>query len=711
MPILALLAVLAGAPLTEPVPGPAPRNQYQPRAASNGDGYLVLWTDQRAYPQTTYATRVSAEGEVLDRTGIRLSETDMFGQSMVWAGTSYVIAWMKDDKFWLMRIDADGNVVDGPRVVMDHAHPWSMAFDGTHIVITYVRPDGIYWEPHALFLTREAEVVKDVKLADQGDFGPPIVASNGSHFVAVWQTMSVVNTVRSVDGVRFTIDGPGPVVRLLHDARQIMPRLTSDGRDFLLLLYDDHVFRHAARHVSADLGTVGAAVMLPAALRDAAMALWVGDHYVVTGDNGATISATRLDRNGQLLDTGTIQELASSGSAPGSSSATNGRDVFVTWAGAQNPPSDVYEPLDIYGATASGTTLARTSSSILSIASPRQFDPAVASSGTNLLTVWSEASGVYARRNALDGRPLDASPLRLADRAEHVSVVFDGAGYVVAWSNGSELVTRRIAVSGGLTTSGGARVALDSSAPLALASDGDVTLLAWASRDGVKAVRLGKNATFADTVPLTLTSDDTISALSVAASDGGDFLVAWGDTFFTEHGGMNPVNVLAARVTRSLLNLDPNGFEIAATPAGEGYPSVAWNGSEWLVVWQRGNEIHGRRVARDRTLLDDDTLLATNARLPRLAWNGGYTLAWTAGLPYGPNTLHAARFPRLGAPLTGVTTLGEVEAFGRQSAFLAPVGGTVVIAYARIAREPAYGGVMRAFLTELEAPRRRSARH
>lgn len=711
MPILALLAVLAGAPLTEPVPGPAPRNQYQPRAVSNGDGYLVLWTDQRAWPQATYATRVSAEGEVLDRTGIRVSESDMFGQSMIWAGTSYVIAWAKDDQFWLMRIDAGGHVVDGPRVVMAHAHPWSMAFDGTHLVITYVRPDGIYWEPHALFLTREAEVVKDLKLADQADIGPPIVASNGTHFVAVWQALSAVNTILSVDGVRFTIDGPGPVTRLLHDARQLAPRLTSDGRDFLLLMYDDNAFRHVARSVSADLATVGAPVTLPAALRDSAMVLWVGDHYVVTGDSGSTISAARLDRNGQLLDAGTIQELAYSGSAPGSFSATNGRDVFVTWAGAQNPPSDIYEPLDIYGATASGSTLQRKSSAILSIASPRQFDPAVASSGTNLLTVWSEASGVYARRNALDGRAVDASPIRLTDRAEYVSVVFDGAGYVVAWSNGRELITRRIAVSGGLAATGGARVTLDTAAPLALASDGDVTLLTWASSDGVKAARLGKNATLADTIPLTLTSDSTISALSVAPSGGGDFLVAWGNTFFTEHGGMNPVNVLAARVTRSLLNLDPNGFEIAATPAGEGYPSVAWNGTEWLVAWQSGNDIRARRVARDRTLVDDDTLLATNARLPRLAWNNGYTLAWTAGLPYGPNTLHAARFPRLGAPLTGVTTLGEVEPFGPQSASLAPVLGTVILAYARIAREPAYGGVMRAFLATLDTPRRRSARH
>ncbi len=725
MPLLALLAVLAGAPLSDPVPGPAPRNQYGARAVSNGEDYLVVWTDPRTFPMATYATRMTASGEVLDRMGIRLVDQAMFAQAMVWSGTSYVIAWSDVQNFWLMRVDRDGAIVDGPRIVVQGAQPGDAAFDGSHIVISYFRDIGINREPHALFLTPDAEIVKDVKLADASEIGPPMLAWNGSQLAAAWLAFSNVYGVYAVDGVRFTIDGTvGAVTRLLDNTQQLHPRIASDGRDFLLLMYDDNIFNHVARHVSADLAMVGNPVVMPAGLRDSGMVLWAGDHYVVTGENGPTINAVRLDRNGQLLDAQAkmLQQVPYVGSAPGSFSATNGRDLLVTWSAAQDSSAAAGEPFDIYATTASGSTLQRTSSELVSIATPRQVNPLVASSGSNLLTLWQEDSGLYARRNALDGRALDAAPIRIATRAENVSVTFDGAGYVVAWSawDGTtqfELVTRRIAMNGALQASGGTRITTPTTTPLALASDGETTLLAWASSNGVQAARLTRDATLVDTVPLTLTSDGTISALSLAPNDAGEFLVAWGTTFFTEHGGMNPLNVLAARVTSSLTNLDARGFFIASTTEGEGYPSVAWNGSEWLVVWQRGmSEIRGRRIARNGMQLDvdfDGLLIAANAKLPVLAWNGAYTLAWTAATPPypGPNALYAARFAQPGGPLTGVTRLGESEIVGQRSAFLADVHGRTVVAYARIAREPEFGGVMRAFLTQLDAPRRRASRH
>jgi hypothetical protein len=714
MPLLALLAVLAGAPLTEPVPGPAPNNQLSARVVSNGSDYLAVWTDRRSLPAATYATRVTADGRVLDGTGIHLTDEPMYTPAMVWAGDSYVIAWTADQDVWLLRIDRDGAIVDGPRVVVEDAHHATAAFDGTHVVLGYYQyASGFFFEPHALFLTRDAVAVKDVTLAGRGDYGPPMIAWNGSHFAAAWLTVTNNNTVLHVDGVRFTVDGPiGPVTRLLDDPKQYNPRLVSDGRDFLLLTYDDNVFRHFARHVSADLGTVGEAVMLPAELRGSAMALWMGDHYVATGDSGSQISAVRLDREGRLAsEVRTIREILFSGSEPGSFAATNGRDLLVTWSGVQHSATENAEPFDIYGATVSGSTLGHEATALLSIAAPRQTEPAVASSGASHLTAWIEKTGLYARRS-------DTQPIRIADRADRVRVTFDGTGYIVAWTELNarlqyELVTRRLSATGPLTASGGTRVAFPISTPLALASDGRVTLLAWASPAGVQAVRLTKAATFADTIPLTLTADGTISALSAAANGRNEFLVAWGNTFFTEHGGMNPVNVLAARVTGNFTNLDPDGFEVAATPAGEGHPSVAWNGSEWIVVWQRGNEVRGRLVARNGALLGDDTLIVAGAKLPAIAWNGTYTLAWTgmAAAYSEPEPLRVARFAQLGDPLASVATLGEVEAFGRQSASLALANGGVAVAYARIAREPEAGGVMRAFLSTLSAPRRRAARH
>jgi hypothetical protein len=181
---------------------------------------------------------------------------------------------------------------------------------------------------------------------------------------------------------------------------------------------------------------------------------------------------------------------------------------------------------------------------------------------------------------------------------------------------------------------------------------------------------------------------------------------------------MNPVDVHAARVTTGLTNLDAGGFEVAVTSAGEGGPSVAWNGNEWLIVWHAGDEVCGRRIARDGSLVDGHAndpgvLVAAQAHYPDIAWANGYTIAWTER---STRLVRTARFADLGAPLTGITVLGQTEFFQTHSAWLVPIGPrSILAAYARVAHEREIGGVMRAFLTTLltpsDVPRRRNARH
>src|SRR5687768_11483324 len=278
--VLPLLAVVAGVPLSEPVPGPAPRNQLLARAASDGENYLALWMDHRTTLGGTYATRVSRDGEVLDPLGIPISDEELFLPAVIWSGTSYVITWSSEERFWLMRIDRDGRIVDGPRVLMNGARPYDAATDGTHVVISYLKSNGIAPIPHALFLTPDAQIVADVALADAREIGAPEIAFNGTTFGAVW--LDVTGTNVAVDGVRFTITGvQGPVVRLVSDPKARMPRLVSDGHDFLLLTYDDDTYRNTARRVRADFATLGATTLLPESLQHSATAIWTGTHYAV----------------------------------------------------------------------------------------------------------------------------------------------------------------------------------------------------------------------------------------------------------------------------------------------------------------------------------------------------------------------------------------------------------------------------------------------
>lgn len=84
-----------------------------------------------------------------------------------------------------------------------------------------------------------------------------------------------------------------------------------------------------------------------------------------------------------------------------------------------------------------------------------------------------------------------------------------------------------------------------------------------------------------------------------AAANDSLTLFAWTD-FRADGGG----DVYAARVRHDGTVLDPNGIPIAESGAPENAPAVSWNGSEWLVVWQRDGSVYAARVALDGEVLD-----------------------------------------------------------------------------------------------------------
>ena len=717
--VLPLLAAVGGVPLSDPAPGPAPRHQMLARVASDGESYLALWVDHRSMIGGTFATRVSRDGEVLDPLGIRISDEELFLPPVVWSGSSYFITWTTHDELWLMRINRDGAIVDGPRIVMTGARPYSAVADGNHVVISYLRSNGINPEPHALFLTPDGRTAADVTLAGGRDIGPVQIAYNGSTFGAVWLDVTGAGSNIGVDGVRFTIDGTlGPVTRLVDDQSARGPSLVSDGRDFLLLTYNESGVRHAVRQVSADFATVAAPLLLPETFNGSLTVLWTGRDYVIVGDYNADVQAIRLDREGRLVAGPVTVEKspAMTAIAVTSTATTNGRgDFFMAWTSVPPPGGSDEEGRDVFGAVVTASTLAPRSREVLARAAPRQEHPSLASSGSSLLTVWREQSGLYARRTALDGRPLDPAPLRLAAQSSDATATFNGTDFIVAWMNDDGVLsTRRIPVAGALRAEGGTQLTDVAMIPaVALATHDGTTVLAWSSGTGVHIVRLRDDATFRDPVPLTLTGVSEVLNIVIAAG-GEEFLVVWDETYFSHHGGTSPIGIRAARVTAGLTSL--GAFDVVDSGAPEGEPAAAWNGREWLVVWTSGNDLRGRRVARDGTLRDGPpsdagVLIATDAVLPALAWDGGYLLVWTERpFEWRPHELRTAWLADLGAPLTAVRSLGFMEPYAGLSAFLAPLGrGTIAAVYSRLA--PEAGDVPRAFLQTFEPPRRRSARH
>jgi hypothetical protein len=128
--------------------------------------------------------------------------------------------------------------------------------------------------------------------------------------------------------------------------------------------------------------------------------------------------------------------------------------------------------------------------------------------------------------------------------------------------------------------------------------------------------------------PLPSPDDQTNPAI---ASDGTNFLVVWIDM---RNRDSSWLDVYGARVSASGEVLDPGGIPICTNVSAAYYPSVAFDGANYLVVWSddrdaaEGNprlEIYGARVSPGGAVLDPNGIQITHGEVayqPTIAFNG-----------------------------------------------------------------------------------------
>lgn len=205
-----------------------------------------------------------------------------------------------------------------------------------------------------------------------------------------------------------------------------------------------------------------------------------------------------------------------------------------------------------------------------------------------------------------------------APRGRHMPAVgTDGVNDLVVWvdsrSGPEELWATRVSPLGAVLDPQGIRIAAAHVVEhIAVGSNGSMFLVAWSS-GGVQlqAVRIDDAGHVLDSTPLEILGGSPRSPR--VASDGVDFLVVWDDL-------RTPTGIYAGRVTSGGLLLDPAGI-----PLGSGAdPDVAWNGNEYVVVWN-GWDIRAVRMTRSGVVLGTGSVvLSTSDSLahPRVASNG-----------------------------------------------------------------------------------------
>ena len=197
------------------------------------------------------------------------------------------------------------------------------------------------------------------------------------------------------------------------------------------------------------------------------------------------------------------------------------------------------------------------------------------------------------------------------------AVAFDGTNYLVAWADGrggpdagSDIFGTRVSKAGTVLDPLGIPI---STAPggqqsAAVAFDGTNYLVTWSSAqspssDSVSGTRVSKAGTVLDANGIPIATGSQSGTVPAVAFDGTNYLVVWSDG-----PASSPTDIYGARVSKAGTVLDGAGIPISNRPTYDAEPAVAFDGTNYLVVWsaQSDNQfdLYGARVSKAGTVLD-----------------------------------------------------------------------------------------------------------
>jgi large repetitive protein len=331
------------------------------------------------------------------------------------------------------------------------------------------------------------------------------------------------------------------------------------------------------------------------------------------------------------------------GSAPDdqdhSAVASDGENFLVVWEDYRG------DHMGVYGArvTPQGTLLDPAG---VFIAEARfdQGAPAVAFGGGRFLVVWSEDDDdhIYGARVTPQGEVLDTAAIAISRAAAYQcfpAVGFDGASFLVAWEdyrNGSRanIYAARVTPAGTVIDTAGIVItqAADEQFCPAVGFDGANLLVTWEDyRNGhdanIYGARVTPAGTVLDTAGFVILQGTNDQCCPDLAFDGTNFLAVCADW---RSGG----DIYGARVTPQGQVLDSVGFAIFQAAEAQDNPTLAFDGANFLVVWDDRRDscdIHGARVTPQGTVLDTAGIAMSPAvggqYRPAIAFGGASFLA------------------------------------------------------------------------------------
>ncbi len=432
---------------------------------------------------------------------------------------------------------------------------------------------------------------------------------------------------------------------------------------------------------------------LPAVARVGSVYLAVWVH-----SSSGQVYGARFLADGTVLDPDGFAVETAGGWSRHVAVASNGTNFLVTWANSRNGNLDVFAAR----VTPGGVVLDPNGLPIAVAKAGDQAAPAVAAVPAGWLVAYHDAAtgngdirAVWVDAGGGTGAAFDVSVT--AERAQEPALTFDGANFVLLWvlrRASQDVVGVRISTSGAVLDPSPLVVADgpgDEDMPAVGAISGQL-LAVWSdTRNGDRDLymtRLTPALVPMDRPPTSLTHGANAQRQVAMAVGRGGWLALWHEQ---RSGAMDVMGE----------HVDAFGRSTAVRPAtGSPYqaePAVAFDGTNYLAVWQESRNIYGARISASGQLLDGAPFPICSCPgeqwSPAVAFDGtSYVVAWSddRGLGTGDD-VYAATVSTAGvvSPPGGfpVTTAPNDQT----SIDVAATGGTALVVWTE-QPPPSYGG-------------------
>jgi hypothetical protein len=597
----ALAGADAGEFLVDPgvVYAPADHNQSYPAIASNDTNSLLVWSDERGGSDADiYGARFAAQPVwpmVLDEASIAISTAANAQKNAAVAsdGTNYLVAWTDrradTGDIYVCRVTSDGSVLDPEGIPVSTALGYqgepAVAFDGTNYLVVWTdeRNDGS--DIYGARVTQDGTVLDTAGIAlvsDSAGQTAPAVAYDGANVLLVWGDTR--NDQGDICGARVSSDGT-----LLDSAGFVIAAAPS--------------LQHSPEIA---LGV------------DEALVVWVD----MRGGPATDIYGSRITRDGEVLDSAGFAIATSTWYEYDAKVAFDGTQYLVVW-------TDAVAHGNVFGGrVATDGTVLDTPGFFISQGGEHACGPGITFDGEHSVVAWNDVrdgtvgQSVSASRIGGDGMVLDPMgiPVSNAARSQRLpGAAFSGTEFLVVWGEtrvgGSDVYGVRLTTEGTVVDStaipisppGGDR------ASAATAHGRSHFLVVW--EDGrlrerdVRGARVRDDGVVLDMPGILISGAPWEQVAPAVTSDGTDFLVAWQDFRNSDY------DIYCARVSWTGLMLDTAGVAVCTTSRTEVTPAVAYNGSDYLVVWDCQDigirDICGARVNGEGIVLDPDGVIVS----------------------------------------------------------------------------------------------------